>query len=84
MPCMVADSRILLVLGITAWACAEPGSRKTAEASLAPGYTTTRTGEAHDFDYFAGGWTTHQHRLKARGVGSNEWEEFPATLCMSL
>ena len=38
----------------------------------------------HDFDYFAGAWTTHQRRLKARGVGSNEWEEFPATLCMTL
>jgi hypothetical protein len=41
------------------------------------------TGDMHDFDYFAGAWTTRQRRLKARGVGSNEWEEFPATLCMS-
>jgi hypothetical protein len=84
MPPIVADSGILLVLAITAWACAEPASSKKAEASLAPGYTTTRTGEVHDFDFFAGGWTTQQRRLKARGVGSNEWEEFPATLCMSL
>jgi hypothetical protein len=51
---------------------------------LPPGYTMTRTGDLHDFDYFAGGWTTHQRRLKARDTGSNEWEEFPATLCMSL
>ena len=49
-----------------------------------PGYTTTRTGEVHDFDYFAGGWETNQRRLKQRGVGSNEWEEFPARLCMAL
>lgn len=49
-----------------------------------PGYSTTRTGSAHDFDYFVGGWTTQQRRLKARGVGSQEWEEFPATLCMAL
>ncbi|HEX5575105.1 MAG TPA: hypothetical protein VFX42_04470 [Gemmatimonadales bacterium] len=62
MPRIVADSRILLVLAITAWACAELGPRKPAEASLAPGYTTTRTGQVHDFDYFAGGWTTHQRR----------------------
>jgi hypothetical protein len=53
------------------------------DASQPPGYTITRTGKPHDFDYFAGGWTTNQRRLKARGVGSNEWEEFPATLCMS-
>jgi hypothetical protein len=51
---------------------------------MPPGYSTTHTGSAHDFDYFAGGWTTQQRRLKARGVGSNEWEEFPATLCMAL
>jgi hypothetical protein len=49
-----------------------------------PGYTLSRNGDVHDFDYFAGGWTTLQRRLKARGVGSDEWEEFPAILCMSL
>lgn len=49
-----------------------------------PGFSTTLTGSAHDFDYFVGGWTTQQRRLKARGVGSKEWEEFPATLCMAL
>jgi len=55
-----------------------------SDAAFPPGYTTSRTGDSHDFDYFAGGWATHQRRLKARGAGSNEWEEFPATLCMSL
>lgn len=54
-----------------------------ADAPLPPGYTTARTGGPHDFDYFAGGWTTLQRRLKARGVGSGEWETFPATLCMT-
>jgi hypothetical protein len=43
-----------------------------------------RTGDVHDFDFFAGAWVTRQHRLRARGVGSNDWEEFPATLCMAL
>jgi len=52
--------------------------------SAPPGYTTARTGDVHDFDYFQGAWTTHQRRLKARGVGSDEWEEFPAMLCMAL
>jgi hypothetical protein len=60
-------------------------SATTAQAASAtpPGYTSTRTGSVHDFDYFAGAWTTHQRKLKARGVGSTEWEEFPATLCMT-
>jgi hypothetical protein len=51
--------------------------------SAALGYTMERAGGPHDFDYFEGAWTTRQRRLKARGVGSTEWEEFPATLCMS-
>jgi hypothetical protein len=61
-------------------------ARVPAEGSgaLPPGYATTRTGDVHDFDYFAGACTTTQRRLNARGVGSTEWEEFPATLCMSL
>ena len=60
-------------------------SATTAQAASAtpPGYTSTRTGSVHDFDYFAGAWATHQRKLKARGVGSTEWEEFPATLCMT-
>jgi hypothetical protein len=52
--------------------------------AVPPGYSTARTGSMHDFDYFQGGWTTRQRRLKTRGVGGNEWEEFPGTLCMSL
>jgi hypothetical protein len=68
----------------TAAARAEEQAPATPEAAPASGYTTARTGGPHDFDYFAGGWTTHQRRLKARGVGSTDWEEFPATLCMAL
>ena len=51
--------------------------------TVPPGYSMARTGDVHDFDYFAGAWTTKQRKLKARGVGSNDWEEFPATLCMT-
>jgi hypothetical protein len=53
---------------------------KRQEGSIPPGYSTGRTGSMHDFDYFVGGW----RRLKTRGVGSNEWEEFPGNLWMSL
>jgi len=49
-----------------------------------PGYTLKGTGDSHDFDYFVGGWVTRQHRLRVRGAASNDWEDFPANLCMSL
>lgn len=48
-----------------------------------PGFTMARAGDVHDFDYFEGGWITAQRRLRQRGVGSHDWEEFPATLCMT-
>lgn len=60
------------------------GTAEQTDAALPPGYSTARTGDIHDFDYFVGGWTTRQRRLKARNVGSNDWEEFPGNLCMSL
>ncbi len=44
----------------------------------------SKTGDIHDFDYFAGGWTIKQKILKKRGVGSSHWDEVPATLCMTL
>lgn len=60
------------------------GTAEQTAAPFPPGYSTARTGDIHDFDYFVGGWTTLQRRLKARNVGSNDWEEFPGNLCMSL
>lgn len=76
---MFVSSAACLILG----AVAAVADNRT-HAAGPPGYSTTRTGTSHDFDYFVGGWTTQQRRLKARGVGSTEWEEFPATLCMAL
>lgn len=52
-----------------------------AQESLPPGFTMERTGGEHDFDYFEGAWTTAQHRLRTRMPGSNDWEDFPGTLC---
>jgi len=79
-----------VALGQIAMACAgllgtpAAAQGQKPEAATPPGYTLTGTGDVHDFDYFAGAWTTHQRRLKERGVGSKDWEEFPATLCMAL
>ena len=55
----------------------------TTSGTLPPGYSTSRTGDVHDFDYFVGGWITKQRRLKARHVGSSDWEEFPAIQCLT-
>jgi len=73
-----------LFVAVPAAVFVPPPEACAGEAEFPPGYSTARTGDLHDFDYFAGGWTTHQRRLKARGVGSTEWEDFPATLCMRL
>jgi hypothetical protein len=42
------------------------------------------TGDVHDFDFLAGAWTVQNHRLEARGVGSTEWEAFPAVSCATI
>lgn len=55
-----------------------------ADVTVPPGYSTTRTGSVHDFEFLAGAWTTHQRRLKARNVGSKDWDEFGGTECMAL
>ena len=34
----------------------------------------------HDFDFFVGQWKTHSRRLKARLMGSHDWEEFDGTI----
>jgi hypothetical protein len=75
----LAPRALLAASALLVLAAASPGE---PPADGPAGYTLTRTGERHDFDYFVGAWSTQQHRLKARGVGSKDWEDFPATLCM--
>ena len=72
-----------ITLGAGAALRTVPGPAAQPAGVMPPGYTMARTGALHDFDYFVGAWITHQRKLKARGVGSSEWEEFPATLCMT-
>ncbi len=52
-----------------------------AQEAVPPGFTMERTGHVTDFDYFEGGWNTVQHRLRTRTPGSNDWEDYPGTLC---
>ena len=76
----------VLVAILLAFTLAEPQTRaRRAESdiSLPPGYSTSVAGGIHDFDYFVGAWTVRQRTLKTRGVGSNEWQEFPSMVCVT-
>ena len=53
-----------------------------AAGGLPPGYTMSRTGSIHDFDYFIGGWTNQNHYLLNRGTKKARWIDFTGTLCM--
>lgn len=66
---------ILPIIAACAHAPAASPTRPEASHADAP------TGDLHDFDTFAGAWTFKNRRLKARGVGSTEWDEFPAMSC---
>ena len=54
------------------------GGAEPAPSQLPPGFSTSRSGSPHDFDYLLGAWTTRQKRLKERAVGSHDWIEAPA------
>ncbi len=41
--------------------------------------TPTAAPSVHDFDFIHGRWTVEHRRLKARGVGANDWDCFPST-----
>ncbi len=75
-------SSLVVSLCLSSLACAgAPASPKTPDRSTAvPAAsvpTPELTGDVHDFDFLGGAWTGKNRRLKARGVGSNDWEEFP-------
>ncbi|WP_394846269.1 hypothetical protein LZC95_02245 [Pendulispora brunnea] len=66
----------LLALALPACGTAQTPARPTevAQAQVA----ALPTGDIHDFDWAPGSWTLANRRLKARNVGSHEWEEFPS------
>jgi len=78
----------VIAAGIIFGICVRPAASASNSAESSgispPGYTLARTGGLHDFDYFVGGWITKQRRLKVRGVGSSDWEEFTAVQCLNL
>jgi hypothetical protein len=89
MGAQAADMHIktALLLSIAAAACGgaqqdpAPAPARAAKRPAGSTYTTARTGDLHDFDSFAGAWRLENKRLKVRGVGSTDWDEFPAVSC---
>lgn len=72
-------ARLLLLAALATCAvapnlAAPPPAQPTSTAGLP-------TGDVHDFDVFAGAWMFANRRLKQRGVGSTEWDTFPAVSC---
>ena len=57
----------------------EPTARSLQDHGTQYHYTMERTGDLHDFDFIAGTWSMVNRRLKARGVGSTEWDRFTGT-----
>src|SRR5688572_13516299 len=58
---------------------ASPGGEPAMTSSApvpasASTYSTTRTGDIHDFDFLDGAWKVDNRRLKQRGVGSDDWD----------
>jgi hypothetical protein len=41
-------------------------------------YSLSLTGDVHDFDFIEGDWTLENRALFKRGIGSSEWDHFPA------
>lgn len=77
-------SLILTLAAVTTFACASsPPAPGAPAASSVRSHVVPPTGDVHDFEYFAGGWRTVQRRLRTRGADASDWEEFPATLCMT-
>lgn len=55
----------------------------SANDTLPPGYSTSVTGGIHDFDFYFGAWTVRSKGLKARNVGSKDWNEFSSVICVT-
>jgi hypothetical protein len=71
----------LAVLGSLASISASAEAQKQ---QVPPGFTKSRAGSVHDFDYFRGAWDTVQHRLIGEpGSPDAKWHDFPGRLCMN-
>lgn len=57
----------------------EPTTRSKFRHAAPFEFSREVTGARDDFDFIAGEWAVVNRRLRERGVGSSDWEIFPAT-----
>ena len=74
--------RVPVLVAYLALSLCALGTSTSIAGNVPPGFTMSRTGSVHDFDYFVGGWTTHQHVMLKRGTPAAHWVDFSSTLCM--
>jgi hypothetical protein len=79
-PCSLAGNVLVVVSLAIVSAQAEASGTAAADEAMPPGFSLTRTGSVHDFDFAAGAWTSRQQRLKARNVANTTWEESPGNI----
>jgi hypothetical protein len=67
------DRRLLLALGLSLAATEGLAEQIKAEGTAKMGHA------ARDFDFMAGEWDVTNRQLKARGVGSTDWDIYPSS-----
>lgn len=79
-------ARLWIPLSPLVLAAATAGYQSIPQHAKVPAMQATQPDcrQRHDFDFLVGTWDVHNRRLKARHVGSNEWDEFPGRASMRL
>jgi hypothetical protein len=68
-----------LLVGALAGGNAQARSASARQTQATAAQTNPAADGARAFDFWMGSWKIHNHRLRARLAGANEWDDFEAT-----